>query len=48
MLNKGPHILDAIGFLGDIVGRMHEHQDKQTALLRRLAVSDEFGGASPA
>ena len=39
MLNKGPHITDAIRFLDDVFGRMHEHQDKRTSLLRRLSVS---------
>ena len=40
MLNKGPHIVEAIDFLDDVFARMHEHQDKGTALLRRLAVSE--------
>ena len=47
MLNKGPHILDAIHFLNDVVGRMHEHQDKRTTLLRRLSVSEALGAAPP-
>ena len=42
MLNKGPHILDAIRFLDDIFARMHQHQDKRTPLLRRLSISDAF------
>jgi pyruvate kinase len=42
MLNKGPHIADAIRFLDDIFERMHQHQDKRTGLLRRLSISDAF------
>lgn len=40
MLNKGPYILDTLRFLGDVIGRMQEHQSKKTPLLRRLKVSD--------
>jgi pyruvate kinase len=36
MLNKGPHILDAIKMLDDILQRMQGHQNKKCALLRRL------------
>jgi pyruvate kinase len=36
MLNKGPHIGDAIVVLDDILGRMTEHHYKKTALLRQL------------
>jgi pyruvate kinase len=36
MLNKGPHILDAIKMLDDILQRMQGHQNKKSALLRRL------------
>lgn len=36
MLNKGPHILDAIQALNDILQRMQGHQMKKSALLRRL------------
>jgi pyruvate kinase len=43
MLNKGPHIVDAIHFLEDIFRRMQEHQDKRTSLLRRLSVSTALG-----
>ena len=39
MLNKGPHIADAVRFVDDVVARMHEHQDKNTSLLRRLAIA---------
>jgi pyruvate kinase len=36
MLNKGPHILEAIRVLDDILQRMQSHQDKKRALLRAL------------
>jgi pyruvate kinase len=36
MLNKGPHILDAISLLDDILQRMEAHQSKKRAMLRRL------------
>ncbi len=36
MLNKGPHILDAVSVLDDILRRMEEHQSKKTAQLRAL------------
>ncbi len=36
MLNKGPHIVEAVGALDDILGRMDSYQHKKTALLRRL------------
>ena len=42
MLNKGPHIVEAIRFLDNVFARMHEHQDKRTPLLRRLSISDAF------
>jgi pyruvate kinase len=37
MLNKGPHILDAIRILDNILRRMQEHQRKKRTLLRRLS-----------
>jgi pyruvate kinase len=36
MLNKGPHIVEAITALDDILRRMSGHQHKKAALLRRL------------
>jgi pyruvate kinase len=36
MLNKGPHILDALDVLDDVLGRMEAHQDKKTSRLRAL------------
>jgi len=39
MLNKGPHVLDAVRVLDDILGRMQAHQSKKVSLLRALSVS---------
>jgi pyruvate kinase len=36
MLNKGPHIAQAVATLDNILRRMSSHQDKKAALLRRL------------
>jgi pyruvate kinase len=36
MLNKGPHILEAIHALDDILLRMEAHQHKKRSMLRRL------------
>jgi len=36
MLNKGPHILDAVRVLDDILQRMQEHQNKKSPKLRAL------------
>lgn len=41
MLNKGPHILDAMRTLDDILRRMQAHQTKKGALLRALAAWQE-------
>jgi pyruvate kinase len=46
MLDKGPHIADAIRFIDDVFARMHEHQDKRTSLLRRLSVAAALDGDS--
>jgi len=40
MLNKGPHIIQAIEMLGDILNRMQAHQHKKTSMLRSLQISD--------
>jgi len=40
MLNKGPHIVEAIQMLDNILGRMQHHQSKKTATLRKLAIAD--------
>jgi len=39
MLNKGPHIVEAVIALDNILRRMQDHQDKKTARLRRLHLS---------
>jgi pyruvate kinase len=36
MLNKGPHLCDAVGALNDILQRMQDHQVKKSAMLRKL------------
>jgi pyruvate kinase len=36
MLNKGPHILEAIETLDSILSRMGDHQRKKRSMLRRL------------
>lgn len=36
MLNKGPHILNAVGALDNILRRMQSHQTKKLAMLREL------------
>jgi len=40
MLNKGPHILDAMRTLNDILRRMQAHQSKKRPLLRALKAWD--------
>ncbi|TPE44088.1 pyruvate kinase [Pontibacter mangrovi] len=40
MLNKGPHVVQAIEMLHDILVRMQEHQHKKTSMLRMLHISD--------
>jgi pyruvate kinase len=40
MLNKGPHITDAIHTLDSILTRMQHHQHKKRSLLRRLRAWD--------
>ena len=36
MLNKGPHLCDAVAALDDILQRMQDHRVKKSAMLRRL------------
>jgi len=36
MLNKGPHVVEAIGFLAELSGKMSRHQAKKTARLAPL------------
>jgi pyruvate kinase len=42
MLNKGPHILEAVEALDDILHRMQAHQTKKRSLLRPLRLADVF------
>jgi pyruvate kinase len=39
MLNKGPHITEAVSFLDGVLRRMQDHQSKRRTLLRRLSVA---------
>jgi pyruvate kinase len=36
MLNKGPHLCEAVATLDDILQRMQDHQVKKSAMLREL------------
>jgi pyruvate kinase len=49
MLNKGPHILEAMHTLEDILGRMQSHQEKKRSMLRRLHWWEpaDAGGTAP-
>jgi len=42
MLNKGPHVVEAVRTLDDIIRRMETHQNKKTPLLRPLKVATLF------
>jgi pyruvate kinase len=42
MLNKGPHIVQAIRVQDDILQRMQTHQRKKRSLLRKLHVAHRF------
>lgn len=44
MLNKGPHVLEAIDIIRDIDKRMAAHEDKKQKLLRSLHVARSFVG----
>lgn len=39
MLNKGPHVIEAVGVLDSILKRMEQHQTKKRALLRALRLA---------
>jgi pyruvate kinase len=41
MLNKGPHVIEAVAFLDDVLRRMQAHQKKKRAMLRRLSVAGD-------
>lgn len=42
MLNKGPHVVEAVRALDSILRRMQSHQAKKTAMLRHLHVVEPF------
>jgi pyruvate kinase len=43
MLNKGPHAVEAVRSLDDILGRMEAHHSKKSSMLRPLHVARAFG-----
>jgi pyruvate kinase len=45
MLNKGPHVVDAVRALDDILGRMQHHQYKKRSMLRKLHLAEHALGA---
>jgi pyruvate kinase len=47
MLNKGPHIREAVRVLDDILHRMQGHQEKKRPMLRRLNIASNFSGDPP-
>ncbi|WP_119292624.1 pyruvate kinase [Azohydromonas sediminis] len=47
MLNKGPHLVEAIATLDDILVRMQSHQTKKRSLLRALRAWAEPAAATP-
>ena len=46
MLNKGPHVVEAVRTLDDILVRMTAHQRKKQAMLRPLRLARDFGARS--
>lgn len=48
MLNKGPHIVEAVSSLDDIIRRMEAHQSKKTPTFRPLRVAAEAMETAPA
>lgn len=48
MLNKGPHIVEAMRLLDDILRRMQDHQAKKRPLLRALRAWGDGAGGRPA
>ena len=42
MLNKGPHIVETVRMLADILRRMQDHQVKKRPLMRRLKLADDL------
>lgn len=46
MLNKGPHIQEAVRVLDEILRNMQSHQNKKRSMLRRLTVAERLPGQS--
>jgi pyruvate kinase len=44
MLNKGPHILEALRTFDDILQREQSHHSKKRSMLRHLTLADHFPG----
>ena len=44
MLNKGPHVAEAVRTLDDILRRMQDHQVKKTSMMRQLHVYPKLDG----
>ncbi len=42
MLNKGPHINEAVEFVGDILSKFEHHVYKKTAILRQLTIASDL------
>jgi pyruvate kinase len=42
MLNKGPHVAEAVCTLDDILQRMQHHQCKKRSMLRKLRIATKF------
>jgi pyruvate kinase len=42
MLNKGPHVCDAVRVLDDILRRMQAHVTKKRSMLRQLKLAKDF------
>ncbi|CAB3793203.1 hypothetical protein LMG28614_03671 [Paraburkholderia ultramafica] len=47
MLNKGPYILETLGFLAGVLERIEEHHYKKTARLRKLQVASRGNQRAP-
>ena len=48
MLNKGPHVVEAVQVLDDILRRMQGHQAKKRSMLRELQLVSRFRRAREA
>ena len=45
MLNKGPHVIEAVKMLDDILQRMQGHHRKKRSMLRKLHLASKFNAA---